>query len=152
MAVILSAFSINKLDTLPDWGFCCLVTLWQPPWGMQLRQMDSQANEWGLGFQYPLLRELCISPTEKWNLWDSLIIKIKRHYYICLPGWSQDTCDLRQISRREKYTWNTIYYSHIYTNKFSSRVETVTWILEVKLSPAISKHLSQNNILLLKSH
>lgn len=152
MAFILSGFTINKLNTLLNWGFCCLITLWQPPQGMQLRQMNRQANEWGLGFQYPLPQELCISPTEKWNLWDSLIIKIKQHYYICLPGWSQDTCNLWQRSQIEKYTWNTIYYSHVYTNKYSSRVEVVTRILEAKLFPAISKHLSQNNILHLKSH
>lgn len=64
MAFILSGFSINKLNALLSGGLCCLATFWQPPWGMQLRQMNRLANEWGLGCQYSPPQELCISPAE----------------------------------------------------------------------------------------
>lgn len=146
MAFILNGFSINKPNALLSWDLCCLATLWQPPWGMQLRQMNRLANEWGLGFQYSLARELCISPAQKWNLRDSLIIKIKQHYYVCLPGWSQDTCNLWQIAQIEKQAWNTTYYSHIYLSKGKKRTQAIAWIFEAKLFPEVAKHVSQNNI------
>lgn len=93
MAFILSGFSMKKLNALLSWGLCCLVTLWQPRWGMQLRQMNRLANEQGLGFQHFLPQEPGIPPAEKWRPWDSLIIKIKSIIILVCQAdhWSQDT-------------------------------------------------------------